>query len=144
MALWRIWRYSRKVKNRCLNRDLLLSHLKHLVVDILRLDILEPNKIASDESLMGGNLCLDSLDALELAICVEEEFGVAICGGKESPRVFTNIASLADFICAGARTIPAGPPRAAKTNGADESGSVTTASPSVWRPVFASGAMLNF
>jgi acyl carrier protein len=132
------------VKNRRLNRDLLLSHLKHLVVDILRLDILEPNKIPNDEPLIGGSLCLDSLDALELAICVEEEFGIPICGGKESPRVFTSIASLADVICAGARTSPAGPSRAAKSNRADKSRSVTTASPPGWRPVFASGAMLNF
>jgi acyl carrier protein len=132
------------VKIRRLDRDLLLKHLKHLIVDILRLDILEPNKITNDESLMDGNLCLDSLDALELAICVEEEFGVAICGGREPPRFFTSIASLADFICAGARTCPAGPPRAAKTNKAEGSRSVTTAAPSAWRPVLASGAMLNF
>ena len=136
--------HTRRVKNRRLDLNLLLSQLKHLVADLFRLDILEPDKISDDEPLFGNRLCLDSLDLLELALCVEEEFGVAICGGKESPRVFTNIASLADFICAGARTIPAGPPRAAKTNGADESGSVTTASPSVWRPVYASGAMLNF
>jgi acyl carrier protein len=132
------------VKNRRLDRDLLLKHLKHLIVDILRLDILEPNKIANDEPLIGGSLCFDSLDALELGICVEEEFGIPICGGKESPRVLTSIASLADLICAGARTSPAGPPWAAKANGADESRSMTTASPPVWRPVFASGAMLNF
>jgi acyl carrier protein len=132
------------VRNRRLDHDLLLLHLRNLVARILRLDVLDPDSIAADEPLMGSRLCLDSLDELELAICVEEEFGIPICGGKESPRVLTSIASLADLICAGARTSPAGPPWAANANGADESRSMTTASPPVWRPVFASGAMLNF
>lgn len=98
MTAFRIWRYTRRVKNRCLDQDLLLSQLKYLIVDMFRLDILEPDKIADDQPLIGGSLCLDSLDALELAICVEEEFGIAIRSGEESHSVFTSIASLADFI----------------------------------------------
>jgi acyl carrier protein len=122
----------------------LRSHLKHLVAEMLGLDLLDPNTIANDEPLVGGSLGLDSLDVLELAICVEEEFGIAMCGGKESDRVFASIASLADFINTGARTSPAGVLRVARISqeGEFRSGAAAPAPP--WQPVFASGAMLTF
>jgi acyl carrier protein len=109
MTAFRMWRYTRRVKNRRLDQSLLLSQLKYLVADMFRLDILEPDKIADDEPLIGNSLCLDSLDVLELAICVEEEFGIAIRSGEESHSVFTSIASLADFIHARAQTISVRP-----------------------------------
>jgi len=86
------------VKNRRLDQDLLTSQLKHFVADLFRCDLLEPDRIADDEPLLGGSLGLDSFDALELAICIEEEFGVAICGGETSHRAFNSVASLASFI----------------------------------------------
>jgi acyl carrier protein len=132
------------VRNRCFDQNRLLSHLKNLVAGISRLDVLDPDRITDDEPLMGGSLCLDSLDALELAICVEEEFGIAICGGKESHRAFTSIANLAAFIHTGAQTRPARPLWAAKTNRWGEFRSATTVFPPAWRPVFASGAILTF
>jgi acyl carrier protein len=97
------------VRNRSLDQDLLLSRLKNLVAGTSRLDILDPDRIADDEPLMGGSLCRDSLDALELTLCVEEEFGIAICGGKELHRALTTIANLAAFIHAGAQTSLARP-----------------------------------
>jgi acyl carrier protein len=86
------------MKNRSLDHHLLLSQLKHLVADMFRLDIIEPDMIDDDEALIGGILDCDSLDAVEFAICVEEEFGIAIRRGEESNRAFASIASLADFI----------------------------------------------
>jgi acyl carrier protein len=117
------------VRNRSLDQDLLLSRLKNLVAGTSRLDILDPDRIADDEPLMGGSLCRDSLDALELALCVEEEFGIAICGGKELHRALTTIANLAAFIHAGAQTSLARPSWAAKTNRWDAFRSATTVIP---------------
>ena len=101
--------HTRRVKNRRLDHNLLLSQLKHLIADLFRLDILEPDKISDDEPLFGNRLCLDSLDLLELALCVEEEFGITIRSGEESHNVFTNIASLAGFIRARMQTSPVRP-----------------------------------
>lgn len=78
--------------------DPLRSRLKHLVADLFRLDLPNPDQIADDEVLIGGSLGLDSLDALELAMCVEEEFGITIASAGESGCAFANIASLAAFI----------------------------------------------
>jgi acyl carrier protein len=68
------------------------------VAGSFRLDILDPDTIAADEPLIGGHLGLDSLDAVELGIRIEEEFGIAICGSAGLPGAFASIASLADFI----------------------------------------------
>lgn len=81
-----------------LDQDLLTSRLKHIVADLFRLDLPEPDKISDHEPLIGGNLGLDHLDALELAMCIEEEFGVTLPSREESDRAFANIASLVAFI----------------------------------------------
>ncbi len=107
MPVFRIWRYARRVKNRSLDQDSLPSQLKHLVADMFRLDVLEPDKIADDEPLMGGSLGLDSLDALELGMYVEEKFGITIGSAAESRAALASIASLADFIHARVQTSPA-------------------------------------
>jgi acyl carrier protein len=79
------------VRNRCHDQDFLLSKLKWLIAGMFRADMLEPDR-------MNDTLCLDSLDELELAICIEEEFGVAILSSEESHSAFTSIARLAGFI----------------------------------------------
>ena len=91
-------RYPRRVRNLHLDRGVLLSRLKHLLADLFRVDILDPDTLADDELLVGDSFCLDSLDVVELALCVEEEFGVAIRSGHEPHIPFTSIVSLADLI----------------------------------------------
>lgn len=75
-----------------------MSRLKHLIADLFRMDILEPDKISDYEPLIGGSLGLDSLDVLELAFCVEEEFCVTLYRLDGSLREFASIGRLADFI----------------------------------------------
>lgn len=82
----------------CHDQDPLPSHLKHLIAVQFRLDLPEPDKIPDHAPLIGGNLGLDSLDALELAICLEEQFGITIHSQAESVHAFASIASLTDFI----------------------------------------------
>jgi acyl carrier protein len=72
--------------------------LKQLIADKFRLSESNARKITRDEPLIGGALGLDSLDALELGICVEEKFGITIGSAAESRTAFASLASLADFI----------------------------------------------
>ncbi len=99
--------HSRWVDDRDLHRDQLLLQLKRLVAEMFRLDILDPDKIG-DFEFLGSGLGLDSIDMLELAFCIEEKFGIAICGREKWGDAFTSVASLADFICAREQAI-AGP-----------------------------------
>ena len=100
-------RYSCRVNNHASKQDQLPSRLKHLVADLFRPDITEPDTISDRAPLIGGNLGLDSSDALELALCVEEEFGLALYSPEDSLRAFSSISSLAVFIHTHAHTTPA-------------------------------------
>ena len=84
---------------RCIDRDFAHSQLKRLVSDMCSLDILVPGDIADDTPLSEGAFDLDSFDMLELAMLIEEEFGIAICSGGEDRFSLGSISSLADFIC---------------------------------------------
>jgi acyl carrier protein len=92
------WPYTRRVKCRRLDQNTMLSQLKHLIADMFRPDMLEPDKMAEDDPLIRGGL--DSLATLELAICIEEKFGIKICRREESCHAFASIAILADFVLA--------------------------------------------
>jgi acyl carrier protein len=104
MSAFNIWPSARRVKDRHFDQGLLLSQLKHLVADMFRLNLLDPDKIDANEPLTGGNLGLDSLESLELAICVEEKFGISLCRAGEPHGAFASIASLASFISDGGHT----------------------------------------
>ena len=98
MPALHLWPPTRSVKNHGLDQGTLLSQLKHLIADMFRIDIIEPDKIADNEPLVGGRLGLNRLDALELALCIEEGFGISICSLEESHHAFASLANLADFI----------------------------------------------
>ena len=78
--------------------DALRSRLKHLIVETLKLDDVTPDSIADDEPLIGAGLSLDSIDALELVVRLEKEFGIKISSSEESRMALASIAALADFI----------------------------------------------
>jgi acyl carrier protein len=74
--------------------------LKTLIVATLKLDDIQPEEIADDELLIGSaRLGLDSIDALELVLAVEREFGVKIGSSEESRRALKSVRTLADNLC---------------------------------------------
>ena len=78
--------------------------LKRLIVDSLRLEGLTPDKIADDSPLFGTGLGLDSVDALELVVAIEQAYGISIQSHEVDKAVFTSVASLGAFV---ARTLSA-------------------------------------
>ncbi len=78
--------------------DPLVSKLKILVVETLRLEDIVPAEIPDDEPLIGGGLSLDSIDALELVVRLEKEFGIKISSSEESRIALASIGSLAAYI----------------------------------------------
>lgn len=80
-------------------RKALESELKELIIDILVLEDLTPEDIASDQPLFGNGLGLDSIDALEIAAALEQRYGVTVADDAERNRKrFASIANLADFV----------------------------------------------
>jgi acyl carrier protein len=74
------------------------SNLKKLIVTTLNLDGLTPERIADDEPLFGSGLGLDSVDALELVVALEKEYGISIASHEVDRSVFGSLASLAGFV----------------------------------------------
>jgi acyl carrier protein len=76
-------------------RHELAQRLKRVLIERLSLQ-LEPEEIANDSPLFGSGLGLDSVDALEIAIAVETEFGVPIT--DEDLHAFRSVNTVLDFI----------------------------------------------
>ena len=73
--------------------------LKKLIVEALILEDLKPEDIETEAPLFVEGLGLDSIDALELALAIHQEFGVRTTQGDERNReIFHSVASLAEFI----------------------------------------------
>lgn len=73
--------------------------LKKLIVAKLKLSDVRPEDIPDDEPLIGSpRLGLDSIDALELVLAIEKQFGVKIGSSEESRKALENISTLAAYI----------------------------------------------
>lgn len=83
-----------------MDRETLKRKLKELLVSGLRLQDTDPASIADDQPIFVEGLGLDSIDALELVVLIEEHFGIAIPDEEVGKSAFASIASLADYISA--------------------------------------------
>jgi acyl carrier protein len=82
-------------------REDLVADLKSLIVEVLALEDIRPGEIETDAPLFIEGLGLDSIDALELAMGLEEKYGVIITDDPErNERIFASVAALADLVAA--------------------------------------------
>ena len=77
------------------NRKQIIDTFKIELIRRLNLPY-EPEDLHEDISLLGAGLGLDSLDALEIVLCVENTFGVKI--PDESTSVLRSINTIVDFV----------------------------------------------
>jgi acyl carrier protein len=88
--------------------DPLITRLKTLIVETLRLDDIRPEDIPDDEPLFNSTrFGLDSVDALELVVRLEKEFGIKISSSETSREALSSVARLAAFIRASESGKPA-------------------------------------
>ena len=77
----------------------LKSEIKKLLVAELNLAGKDPATIEDEAPLFGtGGLGLDSLDALQIAMLVEEKFGVRIPDDDSARPIFRSVSTLAEYI----------------------------------------------
>lgn len=75
------------------------SEIKELIVESLMLDDVKPSEIVTEEPLFVEGLGLDSVDALELAIAIDQKYGVRIRAEDENVRdIFKSVQSLAAHV----------------------------------------------
>lgn len=76
----------------------LMTSLKGQLIEQLNLEDVEIADIGNDEQLFGGDLDLDSIDALEIIVLLEREYGLKVENPKEGRKIFESIRTLAEFI----------------------------------------------
>lgn len=76
----------------------LIEKLKVQLIEQLNLEDMEPEDIDADEPLFSTGLGLDSIDALELIVLLEKEYGIKIQNPKDGQKVFYSLKTMAGFI----------------------------------------------
>jgi acyl carrier protein len=73
--------------------------LKQLIIESLALEDITPENIESTAALFVEGLGLDSIDALELAMALEERYGVRIGDDPElNKQIFSSVRNLASYV----------------------------------------------
>lgn len=76
----------------------LKKEIKNFVVSHLNLEEMSVEDINDDDPLFGDGLGLDSIDALELIVMLEKEYGIKIRDPEKGKAIFQSINSLAEFV----------------------------------------------
>jgi acyl carrier protein len=80
-----------------MTKEEMAPRVKDLIVRRLKLEI-DPASIQSDAPLFGEGLGLDSIDALELVLGLEQEFGIKVEDEEVGVKAFSSVNALCDFI----------------------------------------------
>jgi acyl carrier protein len=78
--------------------DDLRKKLKELLIDRLKFEDMTPDDINDDDPLFAGGLGLDSIDALEIVVMLETEFGIKVKNESAARDNFHSVSSLAEFV----------------------------------------------
>ena len=78
--------------------DALINELKTKIIEALKLVDLKPEDIETDAPLFGDGLGLDSIDALELMLLLEKNYGIKLKNPAEGKEVFKSIRTMAEYI----------------------------------------------
>jgi acyl carrier protein len=76
----------------------LILQLKKLIIERLKLEEISPEDIGTDDPLFGDGLGLDSIDALELVLGLEKQYGVIIPDAEVGQQVFQSVRTIAQYV----------------------------------------------
>jgi acyl carrier protein len=76
----------------------LILKLKKEIIEVLNLEDIKPEDIDENASLFGEGLGLDSIDALELIVLMEKNYGIRLQDPNQGKEIFKSIAVMADYI----------------------------------------------
>lgn len=80
------------------NMENLKQELKEKIIDALNLEDLTPQDIEDDAPIFMEGLGLDSIDALELMLLMEKNYGIRLSNPAEGKQVFKSINAMVEYI----------------------------------------------
>jgi acyl carrier protein len=78
--------------------ETLKQELKEKIIDALNLEDLTPQDIEDDAPIFMEGLGLDSIDALELMLLMEKNYGIRLTSPAEGKQIFKSINTMAEYI----------------------------------------------
>jgi len=78
--------------------DDLILELKKQIIEVLKLEDMTPDDIDNDAPLFGEGLGLDSIDALELIVLMEKNYGIKLQDPAKGKEIFKSVSVMADYI----------------------------------------------
>ena len=76
----------------------LIDKLKTQIIEALNLEDMTISDIDTEAPLFGSGLGLDSIDALELIVLLEREYGIKLINPAEGKEIFRSVATIADYV----------------------------------------------
>lgn len=80
--------------------EAIIEKLKGEIITQLNLVDFKKEDIDADTALFGAGLGLDSIDAIELTVLLDRNYGVKISSPLEGKKVFVSIRTMAEYILA--------------------------------------------
>ncbi|WP_119078943.1 phosphopantetheine-binding protein [Chitinophaga alhagiae] len=78
----------------------LMADLKVQIIQQLNLQEVKPEDIENDQPLFKEGLGLDSIDALELIVLLQQHHNVRIANPEDGPEIFYSVRTMAEYITA--------------------------------------------
>jgi len=78
--------------------EALIAKLKNEIIDVLNLTEMTPESIDENEPLFVEGLGLDSIDALELIVLLERNYGLKLVTAEEGKTVLKSVKTMAEYI----------------------------------------------
>lgn len=78
--------------------EALILELTKEIIDVLNLEGVTPNEIDADAPLFGEGLGLDSIDALELIVLLEKNYGIKMENPSEAKAIFSSVRTIAAYV----------------------------------------------
>lgn len=76
----------------------LILELKKKIIQALNLEEMYPDDIDTDDALFGEGLGLDSIDALELIVLMEKDYGIKLANPAEGKAIFKSVRTIAEYV----------------------------------------------
>ena len=76
----------------------LRTDLKRQIIEALNLKHLKPEDIGDDQPLFVEGVGLDSIDALELIVLLQQRYNIKIANPQDGPKIFKSVKTIAEYI----------------------------------------------